>query len=485
MKRILPAPVVLVLTALAAAQSDQLPSGSLQASDGAFADLFGQDVALRGNVALVSATANAPSGSAYVFREQGGVWQEAQILTPSDGQSGDAFGWGLALGPGVAFCGAYLHDTAVLTEGAVYVFEEVAGAFTETQKLVSPDPDPSDYFGLSLDSDGTTLVVGCPRDVQAQGLVGCAFVYEEVGGTWAEVQKLVPLDPASQKELGWSVAIDGDVAVLGAPGDSFTRKGAAYVFRRVGGTFVQEQKLVASNGASNDRLGISVAVHGDTILVGAEHTSDAGAVYVFRDTGSGWVEEAFLQPADSLPDQLFGLSLDVDGAGNAVIGRPDIYGFNIGDVHVYRRSATGWLASIRLVSTSLAFDALGRMVCIDGGRILAGAPKGNFNKGIGYLYALPEIVLGANDTTVLAGQQLTLGMTGGKPLAPALLAVFAVQGSPLWQTLRVGAYNALGEFTLGGPVPAGFAGLHIDFLGMGTAPSGPIQFSNVLGVDFQ
>ena len=161
-----------------------------------------------------------------------------------------------------------------------------AGGAIEQAKLMASDAQASDYFGYSVAVAGDTVVVGA-RDEDSEGLnAGAAYVFVRNGTTWNEQDKLVASDAEANDYFGGSVAISGDTVVVGAPygisGGSSV--GAAYVFVRNGTSWSQQGKLVAGDAQVDGRFGCSVAVSGDTVVVGASgEGSYAGAAYVFID----------------------------------------------------------------------------------------------------------------------------------------------------------------------------------------------------------
>ncbi|MFT7669364.1 MAG: hypothetical protein ACI8X5_002064 [Planctomycetota bacterium] len=202
----------------------------------------------------------------------------------------------------------------------------------------------------ALAMDGDVLVAGWPRFATTQQNAGTAIVYQfQAGNGWTEVQQLLPTDGAPGEWFGSSVAVDGDVIVIGERSDSCDE--AAFVFRFDGSTWVEEQKLTPSVASFCNRFGSSVAVSGDTILVGAERDhhsilgTDAGTVFAYRFDGSQWMEEAILFPAVHQADARFGNAIAMKG-DLALIGAPGRDGlpnsnFDPGAVFAFRLGAGG------------------------------------------------------------------------------------------------------------------------------------------------
>ncbi|MBC7261142.1 MAG: FG-GAP repeat protein, partial [Chloroflexi bacterium] len=271
----------------------------LTASDGAFQDFFGTSVAIWGDTVVVGAYyadvgGNPDQGAAYIFyRNQGGAenWGQVKKITASDGAAYDEFGRSVAIYGDTVVVGA--SEAAVggnPGQGAAYLFRRNQGGaenWGQVKKLTASDGAVGDQFGISVAIWGDTVVVGADRDdVGANANQGSAYIfYRNQGGAenWGQVKELLaPTDAGVPSVFGQSVAIYGDTVVVGAyqaaVGGVFNY-GAAYVFARNQGgaeNWGQVKKLVASDGTEGDRFGISVAIWGDTVVVGA-YLADVGS----------------------------------------------------------------------------------------------------------------------------------------------------------------------------------------------------------------
>jgi hypothetical protein len=322
-------------------------------------DYFGLGVALSGDTAVVGAYGEGYfAGAAYVFeRNQGGPgnWGEVKKLTASDAQLEDYFGLGVALSGDTVIVGAGREDAGGTSAGAAYVFERNQGGpgnWGEVKKLTASDAQADDAFGESVALSGDTAVVGAPLEDAVGTNAGAAYVVQhDQGGTgnWGEVKKLTASDAQDTDTFGQSVALSGDTAVVGAPLEDAvgTNVGAAYVFQRdQGGTgnWGEVKKLTASDAQDLDAFGESVALSGDTAVVGAwgafESGTHAGAAYVFqRDQGgpANWGEIQKLTASDAQVDDYFGLAVTVSG-DTAVVGAPgeDAGGTYAGAAYVFQ-----------------------------------------------------------------------------------------------------------------------------------------------------
>ena len=231
---------------------------------------FGWAVAVDGSTAAVSAKGGiAGIGAVYVFTETDGVWTETQRLTASDGGGGDSFGFAVALQGSTLLIGAAQPTNSV---NAVYVFTESGGTWSETQRLV-PSGGGGEDFGAAIALDGSRAVVGAPlATVGGVFGAGAAYVFEASGGVWAEVQRITADDVGEMVGFGTAVALDGATALVGAPilfQDG--RSGGAYVFEEESGSWNQVQKL--SVGAESDGFGGAVALDGISLEVRPASTS--------------------------------------------------------------------------------------------------------------------------------------------------------------------------------------------------------------------
>jgi hypothetical protein len=263
-------------------------------SDALFPEQFGSAVAVSGDRVLVGAReadlGAQDAGAAYVFERDGaGVWSKVATLTSPLAKALDRFGTAVALSGDYALVGAPDENLVTFDEGAAHVFKRsVAGVWGYHQKLVATDMANQSYFGTSVAIAPGRIVVGAPQHDHAFFWDGAAYVFELDGAFFKPKAELLAKDAAEEDGLGSSVAIDGDRAVAGAPydDDKGSKSGSAYVFERDGmGVWKQAAKLVAADGAPDDRLGRSVALSGQRMLAGAEQDDDkgtnSGAAYDF------------------------------------------------------------------------------------------------------------------------------------------------------------------------------------------------------------
>ncbi len=303
----------------------------LTASDEREGADFGGAVSVSGDTILVGARGAAPCGAAYVFRFNGISWIEEQKLLASDGVICDGFGISVSVSGDTALVGAPRHGFPSCFEcGAAYMFRFNGISWDEEQKLIESGGwrFRRDHFGVSVSVSGNTAVVGTPGDDCAAGLdCGAAWIFRFIGTSWFGTRRLTAFDAAASDRFGSSVAVSGDRAVVGAPGDDCLAPGqdcgSAYTFRFSGTTWRSDQKLTTSDAEASDGFGSSVSVSGNTALVGATADECAagdrcGSAYVFRSNGTSWVEEEKLTPVVAESFDQFGVSVSVSGETSIV-----------------------------------------------------------------------------------------------------------------------------------------------------------------------
>ena len=274
-------------------------TAKLTASDGVVGDWFGQSVAVDGDTVVVGASEDDGSGSAYVFTKAAdSVWTDATQtakLTASDGDDFDEFGKSVAVDGDTAVAGAPNNDGY----GSAYVFIKPAAGWDDATQTAKLTPGATDdgaaglagTFGAAVAVDGGTVVVGASAYSGSQGR---AYVFTKPSGGWEDAERTAELatSDAEKNQFGWSVAVDGNTVVVGAhtddASDSVNDSGSVYVFTKatdsVWADATETVKLTATDGASGDQFGWSIAAGGGTVVVGAHWDDDKGA-----DSGSAYV----------------------------------------------------------------------------------------------------------------------------------------------------------------------------------------------------
>jgi len=257
----------------------------LTAADGARGDEFGNTVAVSGKTVIIGAPyKNSYQGAAYVFTCSGTpcIWTQQQELTAADGASGDVFGYSVAVSGHTVVIGAIGKNSP---RGAAYVFtcSGTPCIWTQKQQLTASDGASGDVFGTRVAMSGATTVIGAPgKTIGNNPLQGAAYVFTCLGNpcTWTQQQELTAADGTSRDEFGTRVALSQNTIMIG----NNSSQGAAYVFSCSENpcTWTQEQELTAADGAHGDEFGYSVAVSGNTAIIGAAYkNSYQGAAYLF------------------------------------------------------------------------------------------------------------------------------------------------------------------------------------------------------------
>lgn len=371
------------------------------AYDGQDFDEFGRAVAVDGQYTVVGAISapgsRADTGAAYVFVRQGGAWEYQAKLTPGTSLSG-YFGCSVSIDGDRAVCGADQDRSAAYWAGAAYVFHRSGTTWTREAQLLASDAHSEDRFGWSVGISGDRVVVGSPQDDDVPGQSGSAYVFRFDDPVWVQEQKLTASDADNADYFGYSVAIDGDLLVVGAYRDE--DGGSAYVFRREGTTWIEEDKLVASDHESGDEFGTSVSISGELIVVGApkedEAQSNSGSAYVFRREGATWVQETKLHADDAYTGDAFGHSVSIRG-GRIVVGVPfddisDGSGIDEGSAYVYlRQPDRSWTLLTKLRSWRdegvVGQAHFGYAVSASEGRTIIGERGYDYFTGVTYSFA--------------------------------------------------------------------------------------------------
>jgi len=308
------------------------------------------------------------------------VENEIQKILASDGAAGDDFGFSVAVDGPVAIVGARNDDGGT---GAAYIFEDDGGSWVEVAKLIADDATPGDTFGVAVDISGDTAVIGARFDSDNGTDSGAAYVFRDVGGgNWMQIAKLLASDGAAFDEFGWTVAIDGDVVVVGSRWHDAAagNAGAAYVFGHDGNDlWFEVAKLMAADAAADDEFGAWVDVCGQTIAVASRYDDDngidSGSAYIFRDDGNAWTENAKLLPATgAVGDTITSVAIEGD---LVVLGSQfdDDNGENAGAAYVFRNDGSdNWFEEAALLaSDGASLDRFGVRVAVHDGVIAVGA----------------------------------------------------------------------------------------------------------------
>ena len=298
----------------------------LLASDPAPGDRCGSSVAVHGTVAVVGApfVGDTSIGAVYVFRFNGSSWMQEQKLVPPVDAGGASFGWSVAVQGTAIVVGA---PTANGATGAAYVFGFDGVTWVDQDTLTATDPATNDRFGTDVDIDGDVILVGSPENDDNGSNSGAFYVFRFEGDIelWGDGIKITASDAAADDMFGWRVSVSGDVALVAANTQGiFADTGAAYLFRYDGTVWNEEQKLTAPVEAPDpSEFAFGVAVSGSVAIVSATRdngqSTSSGAAYVYSFDGASWIQQARVIASDGLTFNLFGVAVEMSD-DTAVIG---------------------------------------------------------------------------------------------------------------------------------------------------------------------
>lgn len=382
-------------------------SKHLNAAD-AVGDMLGGSVAIFDDIALAGASGDSDngdsSGAVFVFRNDGATgWTEGPKLLASDGEAADSFGHSVSIYGDSLLVGAIGDDDGGLDAGAVYPFDGQSGSWIEQAKLTASDSGPNDGFGHAISVWNNSAAVGAVGDDEKAADAGAVYLFEFDQNQWVEDAKLLAPDGDALDAFGSSVSRSGTRVIVGAPGDDDQgpSSGSAHIFRFVAGSWQHEAKLIGSEVNGLEQFGHAVAIDGNVALIGAVGSYPATA-YVFRFDGAAWVEEAQLSPSGSVFE-----SSNQFGASVSLVGNFALVGMSSGYRHPFGRTDAAFLfqynqqqnqwVQVRKFEASDGGrdDLLGSAAAMHGSTILVGSPGNNEEgdeAGVAYLFSHDLVV---------------------------------------------------------------------------------------------
>ena len=291
----------------------------LTGSDEVAFDSFGASVAITENMALIGApgddTLSSDRGAVYVFVFDGTNWTEqAKLYFAGGAKAGSRFGGHIALSGNTAAISASGYDDI----GAVFIFTFDGTAWTEQARITPSDGTVGDVFGSGVAISGDRVLIA---DYFKDSYTGTAYIFGFDGTTWTQEAELRGLDTRLGDRFGSSVALSGDLALIGAPNKN-TCRGAAYIFAFDGTSWSQQTKLKVSGAQVYDEFGSSVALSDTVAIVGAKQFLDSGKIYQYSLRRGVWKLRAELVASDSVGGNSLGTSVAL--SGNTVLGGADM-----------------------------------------------------------------------------------------------------------------------------------------------------------------
>ncbi len=353
------------------------------------------------------------SGAVYIYVKNNGTWSFQQKLIDKDGTAADNFGVSLSLWGDRLLVGSRLalDDNGVQT-GAAYVYERVNQNWDLTSRIVPIAGGTEDYFGYAVALEEDVALISAPQADSTATDAGAAYIYRLSNGQWVKETTFVPPTTAKTYDFfGGAVALLGTTALVGRWSDNpvpQTNDGVVYAYVNndvyLGPGWQPQQTLIASDQAPGDTFGFSIAVYGQTAFIGAPFRTDecshTGAVYVWTRHSGVWCEKQILVPEDKNANQLFGYSVGIFGNAG-VIGSfyDDDNGDYSGSAYIYGKTDNVWGESFKFVpNDGNVQQLLGSSVAIEGDTIAVGGigdMTGGVNAGGVYVFSALEPVKAA------------------------------------------------------------------------------------------
>jgi len=345
-------------------------------------DYFGYSVDIQGDHAIFGAYGRDDegdmTGAAYIFQRKKTGWVQTAMLTSDTPGIGDWYGRSVAIGKDVAFVASPHEDDFGSDYGAVYIYEYDGISWNQSQKITAQDGICSALFSNSLinmDYDDGTLIVGAPGDDTNGMASGAAHIFCKSSGSWIEIAKLVAPDGDSFDMYGISVAVDDDLVVVGARNDEAYAgsAGSAYIYQKVSGSWIYQSKIVSADITSGDWFGQSADIDNGIVVVGSND-----AAYVFENldvTGHDWQQTAKLTSADGQLTNSFGYSVAIEN-NDIAVGDRDGGSEVSGHIHLFEYDGANWIGLTKLSSDSgMPLDYLGHSIAISGDTVVGGIPQ--------------------------------------------------------------------------------------------------------------
>lgn len=379
-----PLDLALAVCTFAAPGLAQIQTAKLQAFDSAQFQSFGTAVAADNGWLVVGVRQDSQiastAGAAYSYQRSGSAWNFVEKFFSSDIQQGDGFGYSVVMeGATCVICAKNEDPNGVFAAGSVYVFERVGANWIQTQKLVANPTIPNAAFGWSIDLDSDRMIVGA----RGESSRGAAYVFERVAGVWSQTARLQASDVAVFDYFGGAVAVEDDTVLVGstADGPGATDQGAVYVFEFNGVQWVEVAKLHASDPQSLGGFGGVISLTGDTMFTGASShhhagVSSSGSAYAFQRSGAQWNEIQELQQHAPGVGLLFGGRVMMQGALALIGSSRDPHNLTGGGAaFMFRHELTGWSEIARFAANDgLYGDGFGGALAIDDSTVVVGVP---------------------------------------------------------------------------------------------------------------
>ena len=369
----------------------------IQASDADGYDDFGNAISITpdGSTVIVGAhrndTGGTNNGAAYIFTLSGTSWSQQAQIQASDAESMDHFGYGVDISEdgNTAIVGSWNEDTTASNAGSAYIFTRSGTSWSQQAKIQHSGASQYDNFGnsVSITNDGNMAIIGARGYTDQVNSIspGCAFIFTRSGTSWSQQAQLLPSNPTSDDEFGWSVSIsksDGNTAIVGSPKEDTgeSNAGSAYIYTRSGTSWSQQAQIQASDRQSNDNFGnaTSISDDGNTAIIGSPYedsgAANTGAAYIFTRSGTTWSQQAKIQASDLPGGGQFGISVDILGDGDTVAVGAQNANNGAGYAYIFTRSGSSWTQQIKIQASNAGpSDQFGCSIAISESSVVVGA----------------------------------------------------------------------------------------------------------------
>jgi hypothetical protein len=356
-------------------------------------DFFGVSVAISGNFAIIGAFSDGDiggpeQGSASIYQFNGSNWVLMQKLLDPGGATGDSAGISVSISGNFAIVGSYTDDgPAGIDQGSAVIYQFNGTSWVFMQKIFDATGSPNDRFGISVSVSGNRAIIGSYFDDGAAGIdQGSASIYQFNGSSWVLMQKITDATGALNDNFGFSVAVSGDHALVGAQFDdgvAGSDQGSVSFFRFNGASWVLTQKNFDANAGAGDLFGNSVSISNNYAVIGAyandTTTMDQGTANIYFYNGTNWVLTQKLAHPDGEFGDSFGISVSISG-NYILVGCYNDNGpggTGQGSATIYQRIGSGWQKLQLIMDPAGSYlMAFGYAVAIDGStqRFVAGSP---------------------------------------------------------------------------------------------------------------
>jgi len=458
-------------------------------SDAAQGDGYGFAVDVDGDRAVVGSRFDDDdgngSGAAYVYlrNSQTGLWEQEAKLVMASAAAGDNFGSSVAIDGDVIVVGAPQDDVNIGSNlhGSAHVFTRGPVEWDAGVELLPLDSDTSyQNYGISVDIDNDTIVVGVAYDNDKGSASGSAYVYELVSESWQRTVKLLPPNTETNQNFGWAVAIDMDSIVIGAPHWTASGEGTAYVFTRADGWADSLSTLPVTDNPAGDQFGWSVAISGDIAVVGArmdddeDNGTESGSITIFGRSSGSWSNKGKKIASNGAQSDWFGSAVATNGEV-VIAGAQQKDPGSRGAIYSFSDSGSGWVQDPPVLTPVRSGDVsfiqqFGASVALDGASLIVGAPASDINNGSTFVYVTgAAFIYGLNATAIAT-------FTGSE-----LLAIKLPPGTFLTDVIAIDPAT-LGNLPADVSFPLGTLGFNVNGLTPGASIEVEIQFAEEIPV---